>query len=192
MRRSCRGGFCHALFSSDVGAAGCSCVISLRPLGPVGTGAVCTSVPRSWRRQGSRLAISGVRGSRAGLARERSRSAADEHQRRSAVPYSYEGDTHYFVKLEDSASSKSILTVFVRAGRQVDIQVPLGTYVVKYASGRRWYGYQHLFGPESSYNRADTTFAFRREGNQMKGFSITLYAVPGGNLKTSPIKASDF
>ena len=101
-------------------------------------------------------------------------------------------DTHYFLKLEESGSGRSALTVFVRAGQQVDMRVPFGTYVVKYASGQKWYGYKHLFGPNTAYNKADSTFAFRREGNQIKGFSITLYAVEGGNLTTLPIKPNDF
>jgi len=102
------------------------------------------------------------------------------------------GDTHYFVKLEESGTGRSVLTVFVRSGQQVDIRVPFGTYVVKYASGQKWYGYQHLFGPNTAYNKADSTFPFRREGNQIKGFSITLYAVEGGNLSTLPITPKDF
>jgi hypothetical protein len=102
------------------------------------------------------------------------------------------GDTHYFVKLEESGTGRSVLTVFVRSGHQVDMRVPFGTYVVKYASGQKWYGYQHLFGPYTVYTKADSTFAFRREGNQIKGFSITLYAVEGGNLSTLPINPKDF
>ena len=102
------------------------------------------------------------------------------------------GDTHYFVKLEESGTGRSVLTVFVRSGHQVDMRVPFGTYVVKYASGQKWYGYKHLFGPYTAYTKADSTFPFRREGNQIKGFSITLYAVEGGNLSTLPITPKDF
>ena len=65
------------------------------------------------------------------------------------------GDTHYFVKLEESGTGRSALTVFVRSGQQVDIRVPFGTYIVKYASGQKWYGYQHLFGPNTAYTKAD-------------------------------------
>jgi len=102
------------------------------------------------------------------------------------------GDTHYFLKLEESGTGRSVLTVFVRSGHQVDMRVPFGTYIVKYASGQKWYGYQHLFGPYTAYTKADSTFAFRREGNQIKGFSITLYAVEGGNLSTLPLTPKDF
>jgi hypothetical protein len=101
-------------------------------------------------------------------------------------------DTHHYLKLEESGTGRSALTVFVRSGHQVDMRVPFGTYIVKYASGQKWYGYTHLFGPNTAYTKADSTFAFRREGNQIKGFSITLYTVEGGNLSTLPITPKDF
>ena len=102
------------------------------------------------------------------------------------------GDTHYMVKLEDANTGRTALTVFVRAGQTAEIKVPLGNYVVKYASGRKWYGYKDRFGEETAYNKAETTFNFRRNGNQISGFSITLYAVAGGNLSTAKINPNDF
>ena len=35
-------------------------------------------------------------------------------------------------------------------------------------------------------------FDFRREGNSITGYSITLYAVPGGNLSTTRIGRDNF
>ena len=102
------------------------------------------------------------------------------------------GTSNYFVKLDSVSSGRTVLTVFVRAGQQVDIKVPLGTYIVKYAAGRSWYGTQHLFGPQTSYAKADTTFDFHRQGNQITGYSITLYAVPGGNLATKSLSPDEF
>jgi hypothetical protein len=102
------------------------------------------------------------------------------------------GSSHHLVKLEDALTSRPVLTVFVRAGQDVEIKVPLGTYVVKYASGEKWYGYQDRFGPTTSYSKADTNLEFTRQGNQITGYSITLYAVTGGNLSTTGISASDF
>ena len=68
----------------------------------------------------------------------------------------------------------------------------LGTYEVRYPSGDKWYGYEYLFGPETSYSKADKTFTFRVEGNQVSGFTITLYKATDGNLHTSPIEPTDF
>ncbi len=100
--------------------------------------------------------------------------------------------SHYLVKLVNAYTKTSVLTVFVRSGSTVCIDVPLGVYEVRYASGNTWYGYEYLFGPETSYSKADKTFSFEIDGDQVNGFTITLYQVPYGNLNTSTIKPTDF
>jgi hypothetical protein len=35
---------------------------------------------------------------------------------------------------------KSVLSVFVGAGQTAQLQVPLGSYIVRYAAGENWYG----------------------------------------------------
>ncbi len=100
--------------------------------------------------------------------------------------------SHYLVKLVDAYSDAPVMTVFVRSGTTVEVEVPLGTYEVRYASGNTWYGYEYLFGPETSYRKADKTFTFEVVGNQIRGFTITLYKVAHGNLHTSAIKPTDF
>lgn len=100
--------------------------------------------------------------------------------------------SHYLLKLVDASSGSPVLTVFVQSGTTVEVAVPLGTYKVRYAAGSIWYGYEHLFGPETSYSKADKTFTFEVNGNQINGFSITLYKVPHGSLHTSRINMADF
>jgi hypothetical protein len=99
---------------------------------------------------------------------------------------------HHVVKLVNAYTRAPVLTVFVRGGTTVQVEVPLGTYEVRYASGETWYGYEYLFGPQTSYSKADKTFTFQVIGNQISGFTITLYKVPHGNLHTSPIQPTDF
>jgi hypothetical protein len=99
--------------------------------------------------------------------------------------------SHYLVRLVD-ASHAPVLIVFVRRGTTVNVDVPLGTYEVRYASGESWYGYEYLFGPATAYSKADKTFTFEVVGNQVSGFTITLYKVAGGNLRTSTIKPTEF
>jgi hypothetical protein len=94
--------------------------------------------------------------------------------------------------LADAYSDADVLTVFVHGGSTVQIDVPLGTYIVKHAAGTKWYGYKHLFGPETSYSKADETFRFERNGYQVTGYTITLYTVLHGNLQTSAIRPEDF
>jgi hypothetical protein len=100
--------------------------------------------------------------------------------------------TNYFVKMYDVDRGKDVVTFFVRGGETVAVKVPLGTYKVKYAAGDKWYGRKDLFGPDTSYNQAGTTFYFHIEGKQISGYTITLYKVPNGNLPIHGITASEF
>lgn len=100
--------------------------------------------------------------------------------------------SHYFVKLSDAATGRPVIAVFVRGGQTVSVDVPLGNYVVKYASGDQWLGYDSLFGPATSYSKASKTFSFRSTSDGYTGFTVTLYKVRNGNLNTRKIVASEF
>jgi len=100
--------------------------------------------------------------------------------------------SNYLVKLVSTYSQQPIMTVFVRGGNTISIQVPLGTYEIKYASGKKWYGYEHIFGTETGYSKADKTFTFENTGYKISGYTITLYSVHNGNLRTSKISQSEF
>lgn len=99
---------------------------------------------------------------------------------------------HYFVKLVDSNSGVPVMAVFVRGGSTVEVEVPLGMFEIRYASGESWYGADHLFGPETVYSKAEEVFHFKNDGYQISGFTITLYSVSGGNLRTSRISPNGF
>lgn len=73
-----------------------------------------------------------------------------------------QGGENYLLKLTDAESGVDVMTVFVRGGETVETRAPLGTFIVKYASGTTWYGYEYLFGPSTTYSKADETFAFTR------------------------------
>jgi len=100
--------------------------------------------------------------------------------------------TNFLLKLADAASGEPVLTIFVRGGETVKVKVPLGTYVVKYASGDMWYGYEQLFGEKTSYSKASQRFTFDRFGNQTTGYTLTLYQVLNGNLHTENIQPQEF
>ena len=102
------------------------------------------------------------------------------------------GNTHFFVKLKDSITKVTALTVFVRAGYTASIKVPLGTYEITYASGKTWYGTHHLFGPDTTYTKADKLFHFVQNGRRISGFTMTLYKIANGNLHTRSIDPSLF
>lgn len=99
---------------------------------------------------------------------------------------------NYLVKLVDARARNDVMTVFVRGGTTVEVEVPLGMFEVRYAYGEKWYGYKHLFGPDTVYSKAETTFDFSSDGNRVTGYTITLYGVRDGNLQTSKISAEEF
>lgn len=95
----------------------------------------------------------------------------------------------YLVKLVDAYRDTDALDVFVRGGETVQVEVPRGSYVVKYASGVTWYGYDYLFGPDTAYNKAETVFEFRNDGYR---YTLTLYKVRDGNLRTKSLTPAEF
>lgn len=100
--------------------------------------------------------------------------------------------SNYLVRLEDISTGADVLDVFVRGGSVTSIEVPLGTYRLKYASGNTWYGYEHYFGPTTGYNQADSDFRFYEDGNRVSGYTVTLYQVQNGNLRTSRLPPNQF
>lgn len=102
------------------------------------------------------------------------------------------GSANYFIKLKDARSRSLVLDAFVTGGRTLEVDVPLGTYVIQYSSGDQWYGEEHYFGPRGSYSEAQSVFKFEETATHVTGYTITLYRVEGGNLRTNSISADEF
>ena len=96
------------------------------------------------------------------------------------------------IKLVRTDDGLEVISIFVRAGETVDVNVPLGSFRAKIASGQTWYGDEVRFGPTTSYGEFSSTFNFRIEGGQLAGNEITLSHVTNGNLRENAIDASDF
>lgn len=99
---------------------------------------------------------------------------------------------HYFVKIVNLSNNQSIGAYFIRSGENIDIKVPLGTYEIRYASGTKWYGLNYLFGPETTYSKADSIFNFTFDGYQYSGYTIELIMQQNGNLSTSGISPNQW
>ena len=100
--------------------------------------------------------------------------------------------TNYLVKLTNTLTGEAVQTIFVRGGTTVEVKVPLGTFSVKYAAGDTWYGYRYLFGPMTAYSKASEQFTFKYDGTSYNGYTITLYKVRNGNLRTQQIDPKEF
>lgn len=101
-------------------------------------------------------------------------------------------DSHHFVKLLDSISGHTVVTIFVQRGSTTEVDVPLGRFYLRYASGTRWYGTDHLFGKETDYFAAHEPLEFSQDHDGVIGHEITLFRVRDGNLRTKAIRAAEF
>lgn len=99
---------------------------------------------------------------------------------------------HYYVKLTDAFTGETVLTMFIRSGRTIEVEVPTGKYDLKYAIGDTWYGRENLFGPSTEYMKSEDTFNFEIVGRQVQGHRVELIVQRGGNLRTNPIPESEF
>lgn len=102
------------------------------------------------------------------------------------------GEDNYYVKVVNAYTGAPALTLFIYGGQSFETEVPLGVYVIRYATGKTWFGEERLFGPNTSYSQADKTFNFAIEGNQVSGYTVELIRQQAGNLRTKSISAQQF
>jgi hypothetical protein len=107
---------------------------------------------------------------------------------------------HYLVKLTKPGSTDTVVDLFIRAGQAAEIKVPLGTFEIKWATGKEWYGYKKKFGGSTILKKADELFTFEQTVTQTSSgtrtsttvLEITLYEVASGNLRTKRIPPDQF
>lgn len=98
----------------------------------------------------------------------------------------------FFIKVVDLRTNNEVQAMYIKGGKSINTKVPIGTYVIKYAVGKVWYGEQLRFGPKTRYFKTDKNFIFDRQGNEIRGYTVELIVQPHGNLKTSPLDPSKF
>lgn len=98
----------------------------------------------------------------------------------------------YYVKVVNAANNVDTLAIYIRGGETIEVDVPLGNYEIRYASGNTWYGIDDRFGSETSFNKANEIFSFVQNNYQISGYTITLYQLVDGNLQTVSIDESEF
>ena len=101
-------------------------------------------------------------------------------------------DTYYFLKLSDYSTDTDVMAVFIQPGQTVDINVPLGSYQIKYATGDIWYGEEDLFGPNTSCSKLADVFDFTISGDTVYGYTIELIMQTDGNLGIDGLSINDF
>jgi len=102
------------------------------------------------------------------------------------------GSDNAFVKVKARNTNETIITLFIRAGDSVETKMPLGEYDLFYARGKKWFGYDHLFGSRTAFFKASNVLKFYQHGNTTHGTTITLdtRTLEGNNLRTNRVNRS--
>ncbi|MBQ8546841.1 MAG: zinc-ribbon domain-containing protein [Clostridia bacterium] len=90
------------------------------------------------------------------------------------------------IKLKTS-SGNTRLSFYVRAGKTVTIGVPAEYLYVYFASGKTWYGNEHLFGKNTNYSMDSKICDFKNYT-----WEYTLTPTSSGNFSQKPIDESEF
>ena len=101
-------------------------------------------------------------------------------------------DGNYVMKIVDWNTGDFVASFFINRGSTLETELPLGSYKLKFASGDKWYGTEHLFGPTTAYSYVPDKMVFYTSGNYARGHQIELIPQVGGNLKTPRMKAEDW
>lgn len=115
-----------------------------------------------------------------------------EHKAPFEVKVPMGGEYYYIVLTESSNKKLKVLSLFVHPGKTVEVEVPLGTYRMFYATGAEWYGKTALFGQDTNYFEADDDFRFYVSGDNIMGHTVTLIKQYDGNLETNEVQESAF
>lgn len=111
-------------------------------------------------------------------------SAADSRLR--FFPRGEQG--HVVLKVVDAADARLVCWIFIRQGESVEAPIPAGSYRLKLACGKKWYGEEDLFGPTAFYS------AIANEINipSRTAYTIDLHPSTTGTLKETTLRAEDF
>jgi curved DNA-binding protein CbpA len=101
-------------------------------------------------------------------------------------------DGNYVMKIVDWSTGEFVASYFINRGSTLEIELPLGSYKLKFASGDKWYGMEHLFGPTTAYSYVPDKMVFYLSGDYARGHRIELIPQVGGNLETPRMKAEDW
>ena len=98
----------------------------------------------------------------------------------------------YYIKLTRPGSQETVIGFYVHGGSTREIEVPLGSYELKYATGTNWINTRCHFGVGTVTYKARTVLSFEQNDYHIQGHSIELIKQVGGNLQTRRIPPSEF
>jgi len=101
-------------------------------------------------------------------------------------------DGNYVMKVVDWNTGEFVAMYFINQGGTLSIELPLGSYKLKFARGEKWYGMEFLFGPGTGYSYIPDKMVFYLSGDYATGHRIELIPQVGGNLDTRRMSAEEW
>lgn len=104
------------------------------------------------------------------------------------------GADNYYVKLVDYYTDEDAVAVFVLGNSRIEVDVPLGVYRLRYASGTTWRGPSAYFGPSAmtTFSESSSMFKFDQTSEGIMGYTVELYVQADGNMATHDIGLDQF
>ena len=94
-------------------------------------------------------------------------------------------DKYVYILLKDSKTKKKAISVFVYPNSNIKVDVPVGAYSMYYAVGKKWYGKDDLFGPDTMHSPIPIIiYNFYDKGEFVMGHEVAIkeVEVPSVNL----------
>ena len=101
-------------------------------------------------------------------------------------------DGNYVMKIEDWNTKEFVAMYFIPRSSTLTVDLPVGSYRLKFAQGDKWYGTQYLFGPATTYSYVPDRMDFYVSGDYVRGHEIELVPQINGNLETPSMRAEDW
>lgn len=104
------------------------------------------------------------------------------------------GPSHSSIWRKATAASRveDDLAFYVKAGKTVEVDVPVGVYQLYYAYGPTWYGKEGRFGRDTVFCTSDEYLDFYTDDYTTYGHTLSLIPQTYGNFDSRNIKETDF
>ena len=96
-------------------------------------------------------------------------------------------DLDYVVALVDAYTGSAAILFYARAGQSVPMTVPSGDYVIEYAAGPTWIGFDEFFGAVTVLFRSDSIYSVGGDNEPY----ITLDVYGGNGIPSTEITDGD-
>ena len=84
------------------------------------------------------------------------------------------------MKFVDTRTNSDVIRFFVRPHSTAKIDMPTGTYELRYAYGSTWYGTADLFGSSTRYQKDEEAYPFTSTSTSSTIWTVSFYGTNTG------------